>query len=107
MQKFWDIYSNFLTKLIQIFGTDMQNRANWSGLPKSDGGGCCCPRYEFIGIPYLGWIWSDPIAADAEGVAMLAAGSRKGKLEVVDLPVVSIKVSLSRSRLIEDVTVID
>jgi len=37
---------------------------------------------------------------------MLAAGSRKGKLELVDLPVVSIKVSLSRSRLIEDVTVV-
>jgi hypothetical protein len=53
-------------------------------LPTRDGGGCICPEYEFIGIPYKGWSCEGPFIADASDINTLLLVSYDGKLGATD-----------------------
>jgi hypothetical protein len=54
-------------------------------LPSRDDGGCICPGYEFISIPYNGWGCESPFVADVLDVDILLLVSYDGKLGATDL----------------------
>jgi hypothetical protein len=65
-------------------GSDCPTMFRGTDLPSRDGGGCICPEYEFIGIPYKGWGCESPFVADASDINTLLLVSYDGKVEATN-----------------------
>jgi hypothetical protein len=65
-------------------GSDGPTVFRGTDLPSRDGGGCICPEYEFIDIPYKGWGCESTFVADASDINTLLLVSYDGKLGATD-----------------------